>query len=134
MLARHHRLRPWRALAYLFLALGGIVIWWDPTRNVEPVPWPLRWVWASFIVLGGFSAAYGAARDRWLHEFTALPFLIGGFGVLVILLVGGGGSTGRLAFACWVFSIVVQLSRRWAGLWKFDTQLRKVRRKGDADA
>jgi hypothetical protein len=134
MLARHRRLRPWRAVGYLLLAMGAIVIWWDPTRNVEPIPWPLRWVWASFIVLGGLSSAYGSLRDRWLHEFVSLPPLIGGFAVLVALLVGGGGATGRLAFACWVSFIVVQLSKRWLGLWRFNGQLRKARRKGLPDA
>ena len=139
MLARHRRLRPWRAAAYLLLAAGGVVIWLDPTRNVQPVPWPIRWVWASFIVLGGLNAAYGAARDRWLHEFVSLPLLIGGFSVLTVLLVAGGGSTGRLAFACWVSAIVVQSCRRFVGLWRFNGQLRKAQRKnrrreGAADA
>lgn len=134
MLARHRRIRPWRAAAYLLLALGGIVIWWDPTRNVEPVPWGIRWVWASFIVFGGLGAAYGAARDWWVHEFGALPLIIGGFSVMVVVLVAGGGSTGRLAFACWLGAIVVQAIRRWLGLLKFARQLRKAQRRGAGGA
>ena len=127
MLARHRKIRPWRAAAYFLLALGGLIIWWDPTRNVEPVPWLVRWVWASFIVVGGLGAAYGAARDKWLYEFAALPLIVVGFGVMVLVLVAGDGSTGRLAFACWLGSVVVQAARRWVGLWRFNRQLRKAR-------
>lgn len=134
MLARHRRIRPWRAAAYFLLALGGLIIWWDPTRNVQPVPWGIRWVWASFIVVGGLSAAYASIRDWWAHEFVALPLIIGGFSVMVVVLVAGGGSTGRLAFASWLGSIIVQAMWRWVGLWKFARQLRKARRKGAPDA
>lgn len=130
MLARHRKIRPWRAVAYFLLALGGLIIWWDPTRNVEPVPVLVRWVWASFIVAGGLGAALAAVRDKWLFEFAALPLIIVGFTVMVLVLVAGGGSTGRLAFACWLASIVVQTARRWIGLWLFNRQLRKAERKG----
>lgn len=127
MLARHRRLRPWRAAAYFLLALGGIVIWIDPTRNVEPVPGPVRWVWASFIVVGGSLSALGAMLDRWLYEFVALPLIIVGFGALVVVLSAGVG-TGRLAFAAWLASIVATAMRRWAQLWKFSGTLRRARK------
>lgn len=125
MLARHRRLRPWRAVAYLLLATGGIIIWVDPTRNVAPVPVSIRWVWASFIVVGGLLSAAGALLDRWLYEFVTLPLIVVGFSALVLVLSAGVG-TGRLAFAAWLASIVVQTARRWAGLWRFAGQLRRA--------
>lgn len=129
MLARHRRMRPWRAVAYLLLAAGGVIIWVNPTRNVEPLPALIQWVWASFIVIGGVLAALGAITDRWLYEFVALPLLSVGFGALVFVLAAGAG-TGRWAFAAWLASIVVQTLRRWGGLWKFVTALRRAEREG----
>jgi hypothetical protein len=134
MLARHRKIRPWRAVAYFLLALGGIVIWLDPSRNVQPVPDGLRWVWASFIVVGGLASSYGAIRDKWLYEFVSLPLLMMGFTAYVVVLCAGVG-TGRLAFAAWLASIVVQTARRWAGLWRFVTALKRAnRRQEDRDA
>lgn len=130
MLARHRRIRPWRAVAYGFLALGGIVIWVDPSRNVSAVPFGLRWVWASFIVAGAVVSSIGAITDRWLCEFVALPLIIVGFTVMVIVLAAGVG-TGRWAIACWLASIVVQTSRRWGGLWRFAGALRRAKKRGE---
>jgi hypothetical protein len=125
MLARHRRLRPWRAVAYFLLAAGGFIIWLDPSRNIEPLPASIRWVWASFIVVGGLVSAVGSIRDKWLYEFVALPLLVVGFGGLVIVLCAGAG-TGRWAFAAWLGSIVVQTLRRWAGLWRFVNALKRA--------
>jgi hypothetical protein len=134
MLARHRRIRPWRAVAYLLLALGGIVIWVDPFRQMEGVPFGIRWVWTGFLVLGGTIAALGSITDRWMAEFVALPLVIVGFAGLVFVLVAGGGSTARLALACWLASIVVQTGRRYGGLWRFMNSLRRAQRKGGTDA
>lgn len=133
MLARHRRIRPWRAVAYFLLALGGIIIWVDPSRNVSAVPFALRWVWASFIVVGGLVAMLGALRDRWIYEFVALPLVIVGFSVMVIVLAAGVG-TGRWAIACWLLSIVVQTGRRYGGLWKFSGLLRRRPKRGAPNA
>lgn len=128
MLARHRKIRPWRAVAYLLLSLGGVVIWIDPSRNVEPLPWSIRWIWASFLVVGGLISGLGAIRDKWLYEFTALPLIIVGFTAYVVVLCAGVG-TGRLAFAAWLASIVVQTARRWAGLWRFVSALKRANRR-----
>src|SRR5215207_1277021 len=134
MLAHHRRIRPWRALAYLLLAAGGIIIWVDPTRQMVGVPFAVRWVWTGFLVVGGLVSMLGAITDRWFYEFAALPLLIGGFGAFVFVLVAGGGTTARLAFACWLASIVVQTARRWGGLWGFVTALRRAKREGKPHA
>jgi hypothetical protein len=128
MLARHRRVRPWRALAYLLLALGGIVIWVDPFRQMDGVPFVVRWVWTGFLVVGGLVSMLGAITDRWIYEFVALPLVVVGFGGMVFVLVAGGGSTARIAFACWLASIVVQTGRRYGALWKFSSALRKAKR------
>jgi hypothetical protein len=134
MLARHRRIRPWRALAYFLLALGGLIIWVDPFRQMEGVdPW-VRWVWTGFLVVGGLGSMAGAITDRWRYEFAALPLLVAGFGGLVIVLCAGGGSTARLALACWLASIAVQTGRRWGGLWLFNRQLRRAKENGEQDA
>lgn len=134
MLDRHRKIRPWRAVAYLLLALGGIVIWVDPTQQMDGVPFGVRWVWTSFLVIGGLVSMLGAITDRWLFEFVALPLIIVGFGGLVVVLVAGGGNTARLAFACWLASIVVQTARRYGGLWRFVSAVRKAKRRGDERA
>lgn len=134
MLARHRRIRPWRALAYFLLAAGGLIIWTDPFRQVSDVPFLIRWVWAGFIVFGGLGSMIGAITDRWIYEFIALPLVIVGFSGMAFVLVAGGGSTGRLAFACWLMSIVVQTGRRYGGLWQFNNALRRARREGGPDA
>ena len=134
MLARHRRIRPWRAAAYLLLALGGIVIWVDPTRQMEGVPFTVRWIWTGLLVVGGLSSMVGALTDRWRFEFAALPLVIFGFGGFVFVLVAGGGTTARLAFACWLGSIVVQTARRWGGLWRFNNALRRAKREREDHA
>lgn len=128
MLARHRKMRPWRALSYLLLAAGGLVIWIDPSRNIQPIPVAIRWVWASFIVVGGLVSMLGAVRDKWLYEFVALPLVVVGFTALVVVLCAGAG-TGRWAFAAWLASIVVQTLRRWGGLWRFTGVLKRARRR-----
>lgn len=128
MLARHRKIRPWRAFAYLLLALGGLIIWLDPTRNMSDVPFLIRWVWSGFIVIGGLVAMVGAVTDRWLYEFVSLPLVIVGFSAMTFVLVAGGGSTGRWAFACWLLAIVVQTGRRYGGLWLFNNALRRAKR------
>ena len=128
MLARHRRIRPWRALAYFLQALGGIVIWIDPSRNVEPLPLGLRWVWGTFVVIGGLTAMLGAVRDKWLYEFAALPLVLVGFVAYIVVLCAGIG-TGRLAIACWLSSIVVLTALRWAGLWRFVSTLKRAKRR-----
>lgn len=137
MLARHRRIRPWRALAYFLLAAGGLIIWLDPFRQMDAVPFLVRWVWTGFLVVGGLGSMLGAMTDRWLYEFTTLPLIVAGFGGMVFVLVAGGGSTARLAFACWLGSIVVQTARRWGGLWRFNNALRRAKREakeGRSDA
>lgn len=128
MLARHRRVRPWRALVYFLQALGGIVIWIDPSRNVEPLPTGLRWVWGSFVVVGGLGAMLGTVRDKWLYEFVALPMVSMGFVAYIVVLCAGVG-TGRLAIAAWLASIVVHDMHRWFGLWKFVSTLKRAKRR-----
>lgn len=119
MLEVHQKARMSRVPAYLLLALGGVILWIDPTRNVEPLPWPIRWVWATLIVGGSLCSMVGAVMDWWIAEFIALPVVMFAFFALVVVLVAGGGTTGRLAFAFWVAAIVLMLWRRWKGLWRF---------------
>lgn len=128
MLARHRKIRPWRAVAYFLMAAGGLIIWIDPTRNMAEVPFLVRWVWTGFIVVGGLVAMLGAITDKWLYEFMALPLVIVGFSAMTLVLVAGGGTTGRLAFACWLLSIIVQIGRRYGGLWLFSKALRRAKR------
>lgn len=129
MIAKHRRIRPWRAVAYFLLAAGGIIIWIDPTRNVAQIPDSVRWVWSSFIAIGSLVSMLGAIKDWWVCEFAALPLVSVGFTGMVWVVVAGGGTTGRLAFACWIASIVVQLARRWVGLLKFTSTLKQAKRK-----
>lgn len=134
MLARHRRIRPWRACAYFLLAAGGVIIWTDPFRQMTEVPFLLRWVWTGFIVVGGLGSMLGALTDKWLYEFATLPLTVVGFSGMVFVLVAGGGSTARLAFACWLASIAVQTARRWGSLWRFTGALRRTKRKGGQHA
>lgn len=125
MLEQHHKIRPWRAVAYILLAWGGGILMVDPSRNVAPLPASIRWVWSTFIILGGLVSTYGAVRDRWVWEFISLPLLIAGFGGLVWIL-GNGSGTGVLAFACFLGSIVATLGRRLYGLWLFSRAQRHL--------
>jgi hypothetical protein len=119
MLEAHRRARFSRVPAYLLLCLGGVVLWIDPTRNVEPIPWAIRWIWASLVVIPSAASMVGAIKDWWIAEFVSLPVVMAAFIAFVLVLVLGGGSTGRLTVAFWLGAIVVMLWRRWKGLWKF---------------
>lgn len=130
MLARHRRVRPWRAAAYFLLAAGGIVIWMDPFRQLDDVPFVLRWVWTGFVVVGGLGSMLGAITDEWIYEFVALPLVIVGFAGFAVVLGAGGGNTARWAFACWLTALIVDPpARRYVGLWKFVAALRRARRR-----
>lgn len=130
MLDSHRRRRPFRALAYLLLGTCGAILQYDPTRNVAPLPFSIRWVWSSFLVVGALVSMYGAVRDRWIGEFVGIPLLGSGLAALIWVLVSGGGSTGRLAFACIIGSVVVTLGARWYALWDFVLASRKRPRQG----
>jgi hypothetical protein len=117
MLDTHRRRRPLRVLAYTLLAAGAGVLLIDPTRSLQGQSVLTRWVWSAFLLAGTLTAIYGAVRDRYLAEFIGLPLLMTSLAVFVVLL-GAAHSTGSIAFAFFLASLIVVMHSRWLDLWR----------------
>lgn len=117
MLDTHRRRRPLRVVAYSLLATGAGVLMVDPTRSLEGQAIWTRWVWSAFLLGGTLLAIYGSARDRYLAEFIGLPLLMTSLTVFVILL-GAAHTTGSIAFACFLGSLVIVMCSRWLDIWR----------------
>lgn len=128
MLDSHRRRRPLRVLAYVLLATGAGVLLVDPTRSLQGQSVQIRWVWSAFLLLGALLAIYGSARDRYLAEFVGLPFLMTALLVFVILL-GVAHTTGSIAFAFFLASLIVVMHSRWLDLWRLVTASTRAERR-----
>lgn len=117
MLDSHRRRRPLRVLAYSLLAAGAGVLLADPTRSLQGQGIAIRWVWSGFLLAGTLLAIYGSIRDRHLGEFIGLPLLITALAVFVVLL-SAAHTTGSIAFAFIIASLVVVMTSRWLDLWR----------------
>lgn len=117
MLDSHQRRRPFRATAYTCLGLGGAVLIYDPTRSLAGQTPLIRWVWGSFLVIGAMLSIYGVIRDRWLQEWIGIPLQASAMMGLVLVMIAGGGNTGRIAFSLFLASTVVVLTGRFLDLW-----------------
>lgn len=117
MLDSHRRRRPMRILAYTLLSAGSGILLADPTRSLEGQSLFTRWVWSAFLLAGSLLSIYGSWRDRYLAEFIGLPLLMTALLVFVVLLAAGL-TTGSLAFACILGSLVVVMTSRWLDLWR----------------
>lgn len=123
------RHRPYRAVFYAFLLGAGAILAYDPTRQLREVAPIVRFGWGGFLVLGGILTLYGTFRDRWLAELQGVLLLGTALTGLVFVLVAGGGTTGRLAFACFLAALVTALASRLWGLWQLGNATSKIDRK-----
>lgn len=104
--------RATRVAGYVLLAITGALAMVWPSPTVAAVTGPLVFVWAGFLVVGGAVAAWGAATDRWLGEYTGLPLL---FVVCVIyaLIVLVPGRLPSLTAAALLLGVAAVLGARW---------------------
>jgi hypothetical protein len=116
-------------LAYTSLTLGATVLLVDPTRSLVGQSVYTRWVWAAFLLAGTLLAIYGAWRDRYLAEFVGIPLLQTALAVFVVLL-GAAHTTGSIAFACFLFALMVVMHSRWLDLWRLVGATTRAGRKG----
>lgn len=117
VLDTHRRRRPLRVLAYVLLAGGAGVLLADPTRSLQGQGIGIRFVWSGFLLAGTLLAIYGSARDRIMGEFIGLPLLMTALVAFVVLL-SARHTTGSIAFACFLASLIVVLYSRWKDLWR----------------
>ncbi|GGM14393.1 hypothetical protein GCM10012279_35620 [Micromonospora yangpuensis] len=68
------------------MAAAGIGAAAYPTPSVRDATGPLVYLWATFLVIGGLLAAYGAVTDRWIGEHLGLPLLWAAHGVYAVVL------------------------------------------------
>lgn len=128
VLDSHRRRRPFRAAAYLVLAVGNTVILTDPTRSFEDVPDQLRFFWNGMMLLGCLLAVYGAIRDRYLAEFMGMPLMLTGVFAFVVVLIAAFTS-GTLAFACFLLFILDVLVSRGLDLFGLVRSIRRAQRR-----
>ncbi len=109
--------RRWtRVASYALMAGAGLAAMAWPAPAVKaatsPVAGVLVYVWAVLLAVGGLCACVGAARDRWLGEYTGLPPLVMVFAVYA-LAAAATGKTSAIAGSCALGSIALLLLARW---------------------
>lgn len=109
--------RALRALAYAMLALAGVcgfVIW--PRSLGSLIGWA-TFIWAAFLVLGGFLGLVGSLWDRWLAEVAGIPLLTSALAVYGTALWVAEHTAVRLAIGCLMWSLAFSLLGRWRDVW-----------------
>jgi hypothetical protein len=128
MLDTHRRRRPLRVLAYGLLAGGATIILTDPTKSFEHVPGQLRFFWNSMLLVGCVLTCFGAFRDRYLFEFVGIPLALAGIAAFIVVLAVAG-TTGPLAFACFLAAIFVIIFSRGLDVWDLVNATRRAERR-----
>lgn len=126
-----------RALATIDVAIGvvsvlaGLVAFMAPPPSiVREIPIPaLIWLWASLLVIGGTSLAFGRLVDRWIFQTSGIAAMIPGAGIyLVVLLRSSALDIGVLCAAGLILLAMLFMARRYLELQAFTA----VPRTGDA--
>lgn len=125
VLEANERGRPYRAVFYAFLAGAGFILLTDPTRQLGQAG-SIRWVWSSFMIVGTLLSLMGVVRDRWRLEWYGLPLQMSSLAGLAYVLVAGGGTTGRLAVACFVLAPMPVLVHRFVVLYRLYGATKKM--------
>jgi hypothetical protein len=102
--------------AYLLLAGAGLValIWASPSVAQAGRIW--AFTWAGFLVVGGLTSAYGAARRSWFGEYAGLPLLIAVWAVYGISAGWAAVAASRpetWAACCALLAVAALLAYRW---------------------
>jgi len=120
--------RPYRAVFYGCLAACGIILLIDPTNQLDQAG-EVRWAWGGFMVVGALLSFYGVVRDHWRVEWYGLPLQGSALFGLVFVLIAGGGTTARLAFAFLVASGIPVLLHRFVRLYELAKATKKMVKK-----
>lgn len=107
--------RRWtRVVAYTFMAVGGLASTVWPSPSVRNVTYPLAallYLWAILLIIGGITAAVGAATGRWIGEYVGLWPLISTFAVYGIASLSSGRVTsiaGGLVLSSFAFFLLAR--------------------------
>jgi hypothetical protein len=108
----------WRLLTtgYALLAIAGFaaMVWPSPAVTASS---GRLWasVWACLLIVGGSTAAYGAARKLYRWEYVGLPALISVWIVyaLASFSLVATGLLDRLAGGCALLAVAALLAARW---------------------
>lgn len=128
VLEANERGRPYRGVFYALLAAGGIILMVDPTRQLGEAG-SVRWVWSGFMIAGTLLSLWGVVKDHWRAELYGLPLQTSSLLGLIYVLVVGGDSTARLAFACFVAAPIAVIVHRMVVLQNLSRATRKMMKK-----
>lgn len=106
------RRRAVRVVGYAMMAAAGGVAFAIPVRSIEAATGWLVYVWATFLLVGGLLAGFGALTDRWIGELTGLPMISSAFSVYFVVLILArtvAGAAAGLAFG----AIALFVWARW---------------------
>ena len=108
--------RRWtRVISYTLMAVAGVaaLVWPAPSvRAAAGTAAILAYLWAALLVIGGTTAAVGAAAGRWLGEYAGLWPLIVTWAVYCLAAAATGRAT-AIAASCALGSIAFLLLSRW---------------------
>jgi hypothetical protein len=130
VLEANERGRPYRAAFYSLQSFGGVILMIDPTRQLGHAGL-VRWVWGGFMVVGTIISLVGVILDRWREEWSGLPLQVGALGGLIFVLIAGGGSTARLAFACFLAAPIAVIVHRFVALFQLSKASKKINTWGE---
>lgn len=126
------RHRSFRAVFYIFLLAAGSVVAIDPTRQLEKVDSFARFGWGGFLIVGSIMTLYGTLRDKWMIELQGMPLAASAVLGLIWVSIAGGGTTGRLAFAFFLCSLLTAMVSRFVGLWRLARAMKHMKSKQES--
>lgn len=124
----------WLTTGYALLALAGVaaMIWPSPSVTEAGGQWWAA-VWASLLIIGGMTSAYGSVRQHYRWEYAGLPALISVWVVYAMAAFSlvAVGMIDRVASACALLAVAALLAARWRDVSMVRRAAREVGIDGD---
>ncbi len=110
----HHR-RFVYALGYLMMSAAGVCagVWPSPSvTSAAESSRVLLYTWDLVLLVGGITAAWGVASERWIGEYIGLPLLFAVFAVYGVASYATGRPTAAAAGSAFI-AVALLLVGRW---------------------
>lgn len=112
--------RSLRTAAYWMLGVAGLasLIWTPKTIAAELGPVMVT-ILSTFLLVGGISAAVASTLERWLIEMPAIPVVLTGLALYLVVALWSitvDGEVTRLAQTALITAYALHLGARWLQL------------------
>lgn len=118
-------------IMYFLMFLAGIWAMAVPSQAVVAALRAATWIWASFLLLGGFFCFVGRLRDRLGGELVGIPLLSSSCMIFALALFIFASSAAAISIGFIFTALGVGILDRWAYIRKL---LRKRKQLQDREA